>query len=396
MKLLKLTICILVCHSYDQTLIRLNQPPYEEYREKSTHINLLTDTYFKSQAPGLQYAVFYARKKDEDPTDSEGKVVINGNKPLPPESGKGAVEKGKNFILSTPVSNNDPENEKTVHAEYNIIDNSGIADITGSGSGTKFYLYSFFSPCCSISARWLDDKDRNGLPKYVDTSSTTDVKYCAFFSCAAKIRGLMVSNNLPLTIGFSKVFGVRIPGERNTVFGDAEYKFYLGMITIVSSNKAILVWMRDANQDQDWFQLQLYVCLSKVDGIEKYFMKDVQYPVRKFVNLVTWHCFKKQIGEDEMTMFKEPCFREPKNKDEVSGVFELLSPNAYSNLQTAVGKCYNEIERAGRQTLGPALNTGNKDILIPSSLYNDYIGYYYQPKNKGEFYDFFEMDKKKV
>ena len=396
MKLLKLTICILVWQSYDHTLIQLNQPPYEEYREKSTHINLLTDTYFKSQAPGLQYAVFYARKENEDPTDSKNNVVINGNKQIPSKSEKGSVEIGKNFILSTPVSSNDPGNEKTVHAEYNIIDNSGIADIIRSRSGTKFYLYSFFSPCCSINAKWLVDKDKNDLPKYADTSSPTDVKYCVFFSCAAKIRDLMTSNKLPLTIGFSKVFGVQIPGERNTVFGDAEYKFYLGMITILSSYKAILVWMRDENQDQDWFQLQLYVCLSNADGIEKYFMKEVQYPVRKFVNLITWHCFKKQIGEDEMTMFRQSCFRKPKNKDGVSGVFELLSPNGYSNLETAVGECYDKIEGAGRQTLGPALNTGSEDFLIPSSLYNDYIGHYYQPRNKGDFYDFFEMDKKKI
>ena len=204
----------------------------------------------------------------------------------------------------------------------------------------------------------------------------------------------MVSKKLPLTIGFSKVFGVQIPGKSNTVFGDAEYQFYLGLITIVSSNKAILVWMRDSDQDQDWFQLQLYVCLSKIDGINKYFVKEVEYPVRKFVNLITWHCLKKQIGEGEMTMFKDSCFK--KQEDEKSGVFELLSPYAHSNLETAVGKCYAEIEGAGRQTLGPALNTGIDDILIPSSLYNDYIGHYYQPRRKkGYFYDFFEMDKKK-
>ena len=393
MKLLQLKICILIFQSYDLTLIRLNQPNYQEYREKSTHINLLTDTYFTSQAPGLQYAVFYARKGNEDPTDIKGSVVINGNKPIPPKSVQGAVEIGKNFILSTPMSKSNPD--MTVHAEYNIVDNSGIAGIIGSGSGAKFYLYSFFSPCCSINEKWLGAKDRNGLPKYEDSTSTTDVKYCVFFSCAAKIRSLMDSNNLPLTIGFSKVFGVRIPGERNTAFGDAEYKFYLGLITIISSNKAILVWMRDATQDQDWFQLQLYVCLSKLSYIEKYFMKEVQYPVRKFVNLITWHCFKKQIGEDEMTMFKDSCFRKPKNKGEASGVSELLSPNAYSNLETAVGDCYDKIENVGRQTLGPALNSGHDDILIPSSLYNDYIANYYQPRKKDDFYDFFEMQKKK-
>ena len=394
MKLLQLIICILICQTYDHTLISLDQPPYGEYKERSTQINLLTDTYFKSQSPGLQYAVFYARRNNEDPTDSEGKVVINGKKPLPPISDKGAVEKGKNFILSTPVLNSDPDNEKTVHAEYNIVDNNGIGDMIDGGSGTKFYLYSFFSPCCSISNKWLDDKDSNGLPKYIDTSSTTDVRYCAFFSCAAKLRNLMVSKKLPLTIGFSKVFGVQIPDKSNTVFGDAEYQFYLGLITIVSSNKAILVWMRDSDQDQDWFQLQLYVCLSKIDGINKYFVKEVEYPVRKFVNLITWHCLKKQIGEGEMTMFKDSCFK--KQEDGKSGVFELLTPYAHSNLETAVGKCYAEIEGAGRQTLGPALNTGIDDILIPSSLYNDYIGHYYQPRRKkGYFYDFFEMDKKK-
>ena len=42
----------------------------------------------------------------------------------------------------------------------------------------------------------------------------------------------------------------------------------------------------------------------------------------------------------------------------------------------------------GRKTLGPALNTGNEDVLIPSSLYNDYIGYYYEPKRINEFFEF--------
>ena len=143
--------------------------------------------------------------------------------------------------------------------------------------------------------------------------------------------------------------------------------------------------------DRDWFQLQLLLCLEKVEHIKALFNKKASYPLRKFVNILTWHCLKKQWDQTEMAMFNYFCFTKS-FKDKKSGVLELLTPNRYINLENAVGECYSDIEMDDRKTLGPALNTGNEDVLIPSSLYNDYIGYYYEPKRINEFFEFENFD----
>ena len=69
---------------------------------------------------------------------------------------------------------------------------------------------------------------------------------------------------------------------------------------------------------------------------------------------------------------------------------EIVGPYSPIHLETAVDKCYKEIEENGHKTLGPALNTGDNNDYIPSSLYNDYIGYYYEfdGKSREKFYNY--------
>ena len=386
MKLLKLITWILVFHSYDQALLHLNQPDYRQYARKSQVVNLLLDDYFKSQVSGLQYSVFYVRKNNKDPTDKQGEVVIRGNKKPGPKNEKGSWEIGQNFVFSTPVENK--IKERIEHAEFNIIENIGIGHVdNGDKFYTEYYMYSFFSPCCTVSDQWWG---RFNSPIYQDTTDDKKVQYCAPFSCAAKTRKMIDLRKIPLTVGFSRVFGVQVPKKKNTVFPDAEYKFYLSLITIISSGRAVLVWMREKD-DRDWFQLQLLLCLEKVEHIKALFNEKASYPLRKFVNILTWHCLKKQWDQTEMAMFNYFCFTKS-FKDKKSGVLELLTPNRYINLENAVGECYSDIEMDDRKTLGPALNTGNEDVLIPSSLYNDYIGYYYEPKRINEFFEFENFD----
>ena len=382
MKLLKLITWILAFHSYDQALLYLNQPDYSQYVRKSQVVELLLDDYFKSQVSGLQYSVFYARKNNKDPIDKQGDVVIKGNKKAGHKNKKGTWEIGKNFVFSTPVES---EIKKRIeHAEFNIIENIGIGNVdNGDKIYTEYYMYSFFSPCCTLSDKWWR---RINTRVYQDTTDDKKVPYCAHFSCAVKTRNMIDLRKIPLTVAFSRVFGVQIPKQINTVFPDAEYKFYLSLITIISSGRAALVWMRE-NDDRDWFQLQLFLCLEKVKEIKNLFNKKVSYPLRKFVNILTWHCLKKQWSIDEMAMFHYFCLTKS-FRDKKSGVRELLSPNRYISLENAVGECYSGIDMDGRKTLGPALNTGNEDVLIPSSLYNDYIGYYYEPKRINEFFEF--------
>ena len=388
MKLLKLITWILVFHSYDQALLYLNQPDYKQYVQKSQVVNILLDNYFKSQVSGLQYSVFYARKDNKDPTDKTGQVVIQGKKkPAPINKKEGNWEIGKNFVFSTPVDNK--YKQRIEHAEYNIVENIGVGHVAhGDKIYTEYYMYSFFSPCCTINDKWWG---KLNSPIYQDTTNNKKVQYCAHFSCAAKTRNMIDTRKIPLTVAFSRVFGVKVPKEKNTVFPDAEFQFYLSLITIISSDRAALVWMREKD-DRDWFQLQLLLCLEKVKDIKTLFNKNVDYALRKFVNILTWHCLKKQWDHSEMAMFHYFCFTKS-FKDKKSGVRELLAPNRYINLENAVGDCYSDSEFKGRKTLGPALNSGYKDVLIPSSLYNDYIGYYYQPKRISEFFEFENFDE---
>ena len=93
-----------------------------------------------------------------------------------------------------------------------------------------------------------------------------------------------------------------------------------------------------------------------------------------------------------MAMFHYFCFLKS-FEDKKSGVRELLAPNRYKNLENAVGDCYSNIDIDGRKTFGPTLNSGYEDVLIPSSLYNDYIEYYYEPKRISEFFEFANFDE---
>lgn len=165
------------------------------------------------------------------------------------------------------------------------------------------------------------------------------------------------------------------------------------MITIISSNKAKIIWMREEEADTDWFQLQLLSCLDKVKDIRMYFQKEIKYPLRKFVNILTWQCLRQQIGDEEMSMFKGNCFKKS-TLSERGGVAEILSPKSSKHLETAVDKCYKEIEENGHKTLGPALNSGDENAHIPSSLYNDYIGYYYEldGSSREKFYNYENLD----
>ena len=367
MKFLQLMLCILAFELNDGGLVKLIQPLYEDYTEEYKIVDLLLDNYFKTQVDGLQYAVLYARKNKQDPLDLDGNVVIKGKKTIPPPK-KGTHEVGRNFIFATPKERE--YDRRVEHAEYNILKNIGVEKIVYDveKAQTKYYLYSYFSPCCTIDNKW---------DQFYKLKTDSNVRYCAFFSCSYLIRQMLAYRNIPLTVAFSRVFGVKIPDKGNTVFGDAEYLFYLGIITIISSNKVKIIWMREEEADTDWFQLQLLSCLEKVDGIRKYFQKEIQYPLRKFVNILTWHCLRQQkIGDREMSMFKGNCFKKS-TLSEKGGVSEIVSPYPPIHLETAVDKCYKEIEENGHKTLGPALNTGDNNAYIPSSLYNDYIGYYY-------------------
>ena len=346
-------------------------------------VDLLLDNYFKAQVDGLKYAVFYARKENQEPLDINGNVVIKGKKTIPLPK-KGTSEIGRNFIFATPTERQ--SDRKVEHAEYIILENTGVERIVNvdEKAYTKYYLYSYFSPCCTINRNW-----KGGY----ELTTARSVLYCAFFSCSFKIRKMLEIQNIPLTIAFSRVFGVKIPNKANTVFKNAEYLFYLGMITIISSNKAKIIWMREEEADTDWFQLQLLSCLDKVKDIRMYFQKEIKYPLRKFVNILTWQCLRQQIGDEEMSMFKGNCFKKS-TLSERGGVAEILSPKSSKHLETAVDKCYKEIEENGHKTLGPALNSGDENAHIPSSLYNDYIGYYYEldGSSREKFYNYENLD----
>ena len=368
MTFLQLMLCILAFELNAGGLVKLIQPFYGDYAVEYQIVDLLLDKYFKIQVDGSQYAVLYARKNNQDPLDSGGNVVIKGKKPIPPPK-KGAYEIGRNFIFATPKKSE--KNGRIEHAEYNIFKNIGIKHIVhhNEEAHTKYYLYSYFSPCCTIDKKW------NGFYKL---STGPNAPYCVFFSCSFLIRKMVVTTDIPLTVAFSRVFGVEIPNKGNTFFEDAEYKFYLGMITIISSNKAKIIWMREQEEDTGWFQLQLLSCLDKKKDIHTYFQKEIKYPLRKFVNILTWHCLRQQkIGYKEMSMFKGNCFKKS-TVSEKGGVSEILSPYLSIHLETAVDKCYKMIEENGHKTLGPALNSGDENVHIPSSLYNDYIGFYYE------------------
>lgn len=95
-----------------------------------------------------------------------------------------------------------------------------------------------------------------------------------------------------------------------------------------------------------------------------------------------------------MSMFKGNCFKKSALYEK-GGVFEILSPHPSIHLETAVDKCYKEIEENGHKTLGPALNSGDENADIPSSLYNDYIGYYYKfdGSSREKFYNYENLAK---
>ena len=385
MKFLQLMLCILAFESNAGGLVRLTQPFYGDYAADYQIVGLLLDNYFKAQVDGLQYAVLYARKKNQNPLDIDGNVVIKEKKKIPLPK-KGTSEIGRNFIFATPKERQ--HDGRVEHAEYNILKNIRVGHIVhhNEKADTKYYLYSYFSPCCTINRKWN---------KYYQFTTVPNVPYCAFFSCSFLIREMLQIQNIPLTVGFSRVFGVEIPNKANTVFKDAEYLFYLGMITIISSNKAKIIWMREEDADTDWFQLQLLSCLDKVKNIRTYFQKEIKYPLRKFVNILTWHCLRQQkIGYMEMSMFKGNCFKKSALYEK-GGVFEILSPHPSIHLETAVDKCYKEIEENGHKTLGPALNSGDENADIPSSLYNDYIGYYYKfdGSSREKFYNYENLAK---
>ena len=380
MKFLQLMLCILAFELNAGDLVKPIQPFYGDYTAEYQIVNLLSDNYFKTQVVGQQYGVLYARKKNQDPLDFYGNVVIKGKKRIPPPS-RGTSEIGKNFLFATPKEIGGYNT--LVHAEYYIIKELGVGRIVHHNEieYTKYYLYSYFSPCCTINQKWK---------KFYKFTTEPSVPYCAFFSCSFVIREMLGIRNIPLTVAFSRVFGVKIPDKGNTVFGDAEYLFYLGMIIIISSNKVKIIWIREEEADKDWFQLQLLSCLDKVNEMRKYFQKEIRYPLRKFVNILTWHCLRQQkIGVREMSMFKGNCFKKSTRYGK-GGVSEIVGPYSPIHLETAVDKCYKEIEENGHKTLGPALNTGDNNDYIPSSLYNDYIGYYYEfdGKSREKFYNY--------
>ena len=80
MKFLQLMLCILAFELNAGDLVKPIQPFYGDYTAEYQIVNLLSDNYFKAQVVGQQYAVLYARKKDQDPLDFYGNVVIKGKK----------------------------------------------------------------------------------------------------------------------------------------------------------------------------------------------------------------------------------------------------------------------------------------------------------------------------
>ena len=346
MKFLQLMLCILAFELNAGDLVKLAQPFYGDFAAEYQIVDLLLDKYFKKQVDGLQYAVLHARKEDQDPLDSDGNVVIKGKKEIPPPK-KGASEAGRNFLLATPKKHQDPKKRIREHAEYNILNHMGVGRIVHQNEKayTRYYLYSYFSPCCTRDENW------DGVYKF---TTVPNVPYCVSFSCSRLIREMLSVRDIPLTVGFSRVFGVKIPNIANTFFENAEYLFYLGMITIISSNKVKIIWMAEEKANTGWFQLQLLSCLEKVKNIRMYFQKQIKCPLRKFVNILTWHCRRQQkIRYNEMSIFKGNCFKKS-TLSEKGGVFEILSPYSSIHLETAADKCYKEIEENGHKTLGPA------------------------------------------
>ena len=229
MKLLQLMLCILAFELNAGDLVKLAQPFYGDYAAEYQIVDLLLDKYFKKQVDGSQYAVLHARKENQDPLDSDGNVVIKGKKEIPPPK-KGTSEAGRNFLFATPKKYQDPKKRIREHAEYNIFNHMGVGRIVHQNEEayTKYYLYSYFSPCYTRDENW------DGVYKF---TTVPNVPYCVSFSCSRLIREMLSVRDIPLTVGFSRVFGAKIPNKTNTFFESAEYLFYLGMITIISSNK---------------------------------------------------------------------------------------------------------------------------------------------------------------